>query len=37
MVYRFQSPLLKLNQIFPEGIEIPAMYRGRRTCCTCRR
>src|SRR5436853_6079810 len=23
-VYRFQSPLLKLNQIFPDGIQIPA-------------
>src|SRR5919201_6277261 len=22
-VYRFKSPLLKLNQIFPEGIQIP--------------
>jgi len=29
MVYRFQSPLLKLNRIFPEGIEIPRMYVGR--------
>jgi uncharacterized protein (DUF362 family) len=28
-VYRFKSPLLKLNQIFPEGIEIPAIYPGR--------
>jgi intein/homing endonuclease len=27
-VYRFQSPLLKLNRIFPEGIEIPKMYVG---------
>jgi intein/homing endonuclease len=27
--YRFQSPLLKLNRIFPEGIEIPKMYVGR--------
>ena len=25
-VYPFKSPLLKLNQIFPEGIEIPKMY-----------
>jgi uncharacterized protein (DUF362 family) len=29
-VYRFTSPLLKLNQIFPEGIQIPAMYPGRQ-------
>ncbi len=28
-VYRFTSPLLKLNHIFPEGIEIPKMYVGR--------
>ncbi len=28
-VYRFQSPLLKLNDIFPEGIEIPKMYVGK--------
>jgi len=28
-VYKFQSPLLKLNAIFPEGIEIPAMYVGK--------
>src|SRR5713226_2867368 len=28
-VYRFKSPLLKLNHIFPEGIEIPKMYVGR--------
>ncbi len=28
-VYRFKSPLLKLNQIFPEGIEIPAIYPGK--------
>ena len=27
-VYRFQSPLLKLNRIFPEGIEIPKMFVG---------
>ncbi|MGD8374606.1 MAG: DUF362 domain-containing protein [Acidobacteriota bacterium] len=29
-VYRFESPLLKLNEIFPEGIEIPEMYVGKR-------
>jgi hypothetical protein len=28
-VYEFMSDLLKLNQIFPEGIEIPAIYPGR--------
>ncbi len=28
-VHKFQSPLLKLNDIFPEGIEIPKMYLGR--------
>src|SRR2546428_9039140 len=28
-VYKFQSPLLKLNAIFPEGIEIPKMYVGK--------
>jgi uncharacterized protein (DUF362 family) len=28
-VYKFRSPLLKLNDIFPEGIEIPKMYVGR--------
>jgi uncharacterized protein (DUF362 family) len=28
-VHRFKSPLLKLNDIFPEGIEIPAIYPGR--------
>jgi hypothetical protein len=28
-VYRFKSELLKLNHIFPEGIEIPAMYAGK--------
>ena len=28
-VYRFTSPLLKLNRIFPEGIEIPKMYVGK--------
>ncbi|MFQ5511272.1 MAG: DUF362 domain-containing protein [Candidatus Krumholzibacteriia bacterium] len=28
-VHRFESKLLKLNHIFPEGIEIPAIYQGR--------
>ena len=30
IVYPFTSPLLKLNAIFPEGIQIPAMYPGRQ-------
>ena len=29
IVYRFKSELLKLNAIFPEGIEIPKMYVGK--------
>jgi uncharacterized protein (DUF362 family) len=29
-VYRFQSPLLKLNEIFPQGIEIPKIYPGKQ-------
>lgn len=28
-VHRFRTPLLKLNEIFPDGIEIPAMYVGK--------
>lgn len=28
-VYRFKTPLLKLNDLFPEGIEIPRMYIGK--------
>ncbi|MBI3635671.1 MAG: DUF362 domain-containing protein, partial [Candidatus Rokubacteria bacterium] len=28
-VYRFKTELLKLNHIFPEGIEIPKMYVGK--------
>jgi uncharacterized protein (DUF362 family) len=31
-VYRFKTPLLKLNEIFPEGIEIPKMYIGKNIC-----
>ncbi len=27
--YEFKSPLLKLNEIFPEGIEIPKFYIGK--------
>jgi uncharacterized protein (DUF362 family) len=34
MVYPFTSPLLKLNHIFPEGIEIPKMYVGKNVCHT---
>ena len=30
MVYRFISPLLKLNTIFPDGIEIPKLYVGKQ-------
>lgn len=29
-VYKFKSKLLKLNDIFPEGIEIPKMYIGKQ-------
>jgi uncharacterized protein (DUF362 family) len=29
-VYRFKSPLLKLNEIFPDGIQVPAMYPGKQ-------
>jgi uncharacterized protein (DUF362 family) len=29
ITYRFQAPLLKLNAIFPHGIEIPRMYVGK--------
>jgi uncharacterized protein (DUF362 family) len=28
-VYDFRSPLLKLNEIFPEGIQIPKMFVGK--------
>ena len=28
-VYPFKAKLLRLNQIFPEGIEIPALYPGK--------
>ncbi|MBI3961538.1 MAG: DUF362 domain-containing protein [Deinococcus sp.] len=28
-VYAFKSPLLKLNEIFPEGIQIPKMFIGK--------
>ena len=29
VTYAFKEPLLKLNDIFPEGIEIPKMYKGK--------
>jgi len=29
-IYRFKSPLLKLHELFPDGIEIPALYPGRQ-------
>jgi uncharacterized protein (DUF362 family) len=32
VAYRFKSPLLRLNDIFPEGIEIPKMYVGKNIC-----
>ena len=28
-VHRFREPLLRLHEIFPEGIEIPALFAGR--------
>ncbi len=28
-VYKFSQPLLKLHEIFPEGIEIPVMFKGK--------
>ena len=34
-VYRFKSPLLKLNQIFPEGIQIPKMFIGKSVLHEC--
>jgi uncharacterized protein (DUF362 family) len=32
VVHPFKSPLLKLNHVFPEGIEIPKMYVGKNVC-----
>lgn len=29
-IYKFKSPLLKLNHIFPDGIQIPTIYPGRQ-------
>jgi hypothetical protein len=34
-VYRFKSPLLKLNDIFPEGIQIPKMFIGKNVLHEC--
>jgi len=34
-IYRFTSPLLKLNQIFPEGIQIPKMFIGKNILHAC--
>src|SRR2546426_1821676 len=31
-VHRFTTPLLKLDAIYPEGIEIPKMYIGKNVC-----
>lgn len=30
VVHRFRSPLLKLHEIFPQGIQVPKMYEGRQ-------
>jgi uncharacterized protein (DUF362 family) len=35
ITYRFESPLLKLNDIFPEGIEIPKMFVGASVLHEC--
>ena len=32
IVYPFKSPLLRLNRIFPEGIQIPKLYAGKSVC-----
>ncbi len=29
-VYRFKSPLLRLNGLFPDGIEVPSLYLGKQ-------
>ena len=36
-VYEFKSPLLRLNEIFPDGIEIPEMYVGKQILPRSRR
>jgi len=33
-VHRFTAPLLKLNELFPEGIQIPKMFVGKNICHT---
>ena len=35
VVHPFQSPLLRLNRIFPDGIEIPKMYVGKNVLHLC--
>ena len=30
VIYKFKSPLLRLNEIFPDGIEIPKLYPGKQ-------
>src|SRR5438094_7183457 len=34
-IYRFTSPLLKLNHIFPEGAQIPKMFIGKNILHAC--
>ena len=34
-VYPFKSPLLKLNTLFPDGIEIPKLYAGKFLTLRC--
>ncbi len=29
MVYEFKSPLLRIDRIFPKGIEVPAFFKGK--------
>jgi intein/homing endonuclease len=31
-VYRFKTPLLKLNDLFPDGVEVPKMLIGKNVC-----
>jgi intein/homing endonuclease len=33
-VYRFKTPLLKLNELFPEGVEVPKMLIGKNVLHT---
>ena len=32
VTHRFEWPLIKLNDLFPEGIQIPKMYMGKNMC-----